>query len=138
MKSFRDMRKLSIVLIPLVMLVLTFSALACAGKGATPTPTPTPTPISTPAPAALFLNVTSPEDESTVNTANVTVSGSTIPGAVVSVSVGDNTVMADVDQDGNFQAVVPLEEGPNQIDVAASDQQGNEQSSTVSVMMYSP
>ena len=99
MKSFRDMRKLAILLIPLV--VLMFSALACGGKAAIPTSTPTP--------AALFLKVTSPEDESTVSTGNVTVSGSTIPGAVVSVSVGDNTVIADIDQNGNFQAVVPLE-----------------------------
>lgn len=134
MKSLRGMRKLTIVSIPLIVFVLIFGALACAGKGATPTPAPT----ATPTPPALFLKVTAPEDESAVSTGNVTVSGVTIPGAVVSVSVGNNTVIADVDQNGNFQAVVPLEEGPNQIDVVASDLQGNEQSSTVTVMMYAP
>lgn len=126
MKSLRGMQKLSILVIPLVVLI--FSALACGGEAATPTPTSTPTP------AALFLNVTSPEDESTVSTGNVTVSGSTIPGAVVSVSVDDNTWIADVDQNGNFQAVVPLEAGPNLIEVVASDQQGNEQSSSISII----
>ena len=132
------MRKLAMVLISLVLIVLVSSVLACAGKGPTPTSTPTSTSTPAPTPAALFLRVTSPEDESAVSTGNITVTGSTIPGAVVSVSVGDNTVMADVDQNGNFRAVVPLEEGPNQIVVVASDQQGNEQSSTVTVMMYAP
>ena len=134
MKSLSGMRKLTIVLIPLAVLALMLGALACAGKGATPTATPT----TTVTPTALFLQVTSPEDESTVSTGNVTVTGSTIPGAVVSVSVGNNTVMADVDQNGNFQAVIALEEGPNQIDVVASDQLGNEQSANVTVMMYAP
>lgn len=137
------MRKLAVVLIPLSVLALMLGAFACAGKGATPTPTPAstqtpPTATSTPTPAALFLKVTSPEDESAVSTTSIQVSGSTIPGAVVSVSVGDNTLIADVDQNGNFEVTVPLEEGPNQIDVVASDQLGNEQSATVTVMMYAP
>jgi hypothetical protein len=138
MKSLSSIRKVTIVLIPLVVLVLILGALACVGKGTTPTPTATVVPIATPTPAALFLKVTSPEDESAVSTGDVTVTGSTIPGAVVSLSVGNNTVMADVDQNGNFQAVVPLGEGPNQIDVVASDRQGNEESANVTVMMYAP
>jgi len=143
------MRRLVIVLILLIVLVLVLGAFACTGKQAIPAPssTPTPTsiaaatptpPTSTATPAALFLKVTSPEDQSAVSTASIQVSGSTIVGAVVSVSVNDNTQMADVDQNGNFQVTVPLEEGPNQIDVVASDQEGNEQSSTITVMMYSP
>jgi ABC-type glycerol-3-phosphate transport system substrate-binding protein len=133
MKSLSAMQKLTIVLIPVAVLALMLGALACSGKGATSTSTSTPTP------AALFLKVTAPADESAVSSGNITVSGVTIPGAVVSISVGNNTQIANVDQKGNFEAVVPLEEGPNQIDVVASDQQqGNEQSSTVTVMMYAP
>jgi len=119
------MRKLTIVLIPLIVLVLMLGAFAC-GKEATPTPTPTP--------AALFLEITSPADESTVSTGNVTVSGSTIPGAVVSISIDDSTVIADVDPNGNFQTVVPLEEGPNFIEVIASDPLDNQVSDNVTIV----
>jgi len=117
------MRKLTIVLIPLIVLVLMLGAFAC-GKEATPTPTP----------AALFLEITSPADESTVSTGNVTVSGSTIPGAVVSISIDDSTVIADVDPNGNFQTVVPLEEGPNFIEVIASDPLDNQVSDNVTIV----
>ena len=117
------MRKLTIALIPLIVLALMLGAFAC-GKGATPTPTP----------AALFLQITSPADESTVSTGNVNVSGSTIPGAVVSVSVDDKTVIADVDQNGNFQQGVPVEEGPNFIEVIASDPLGNQVSDNLTIV----
>lgn len=120
------MRKLAIALIPFTA-VLIFSAFACGGEAATPTPAST----------ALFLKVTSPQDQSTVSTANVTVSGSTIPDAVVSISVDDSIVIADVDQNGNFQAVVTLEEGPNFIEVDASDPLGNQVSASVSIV-YAP
>jgi hypothetical protein len=43
------MRKMAVVLIPLVVLVLVFGALGCGG-GAAPTPTPTPTVAPTPEP----------------------------------------------------------------------------------------
>lgn len=158
MKGLGSIRRLTIVLIPLAVLGLMLGAFACTGKETTPAvapgtsssisasmPIPTSTAVATPMPptstttaAALFLRVTSPEDESTVSTSSIQVTGSTIAGAVVSVTVNDNTQMADVDQSGNFQVTVLLEEGPNQIDVVASDQQGNEQSSTVTVMMYAP
>ncbi len=143
------MRRLVIVLILLIVLVSVLGAFGCTRKQATPAPssTPTPTsiaaatptpPTSTATPAALFLKVTSPEDESAVSTSSIQVSGSTIAGAVVSVTVNDNTQMADVGQNGNFQVTVPLEEGVNQIDVVASDPQGDEQSANVTVMMYAP
>ena len=124
------MRKLAIALIPFTV-VLILGAFACAGEGATPAPAPTP------ASTALFLKVTSPQDQSTVSTANVTISGSTIPDAVVSISVDDSIVIADVDQNGNFQAVVTLEEGPNFIEVDASDPPGNQVSASVSIV-YTP
>jgi hypothetical protein len=136
------MRKSAIVFISLIV-VLMLGTLACAGEGATPAVSPTPTlthtplPTATPASTALFLKVTSPQDQSTVSTADVTVSGSTIPGAVVSVSVDDSVVIADVDQSGNFQAVVTLEEGPNFIEVDASDPLGNQVSANLSIV-YAP
>lgn len=46
------MRKLSIVVVPLLVLVIVFGALGCGGEEAVPTPTPTPvvTPVLTPEP----------------------------------------------------------------------------------------
>jgi Glucodextranase, domain B len=146
LRKERRMKKLVAVLIPLLVLVLVSGSVGC-NKEITPTPTPTPTSMSTPTPtllatptttpAALFLRITSPQDQSTVSTANVTLNGNTIPGAVVSVSVDNNVVIADIDQNGNFQTVVTLEEGPNFIEVDASDPLGNQVSANVSVI-YAP
>jgi len=111
-------------------------AVGCAAEEITPTPTPT----------ALFLEIVEPENESIVGSASIILSGTTIPGAVVSISVDDDIEIADVDDDieiadvdeqGNFSATVTLAEGPNYIEVLASDQQGNEEYSTL-VVIYSP
>ena len=45
-----------------------------------------------------------------------------------------NTETANVDQKGNLQVVIPLKDDANLIEVVASDQQGNERSSTVTVI----
>jgi len=42
--------------------------------------------------------------------------------------------IADVDQDGNFSVTVNLEEGPNIIEVVASDQLGHEKSYSIAVI----
>jgi hypothetical protein len=103
----------------------------------TPTPISTPTPTPTPTPTALFLEIVEPANESIVGTASIILSGTTIPGAVVSISVDDEIEIADVDEQGNFSATVTLAEGPNYIEVLASDQEGNEEYSTL-VVIYSP
>jgi Na+-transporting methylmalonyl-CoA/oxaloacetate decarboxylase gamma subunit len=105
----------------------------------TPGPTPTQTPSATPTPAptttiALFLEITQPTDGAQVSTGSITVSGKTIPGAVVSAAIDDTVAIADIDQDGNFSVTVNLEEGPNLIEVVASDQLGNEKSSSIAVI----
>jgi len=79
---------------------------------------------------ALPLTVTAPEDESVVNSAEVMVKGETNPDAVVTV----NGTVADVDAEGKFSAVVSLEEGPNVIEVNASDFEGREASEVLSVI----
>lgn len=98
------------------------------------TPTPTPKPTSTVTPAALFLEIIQPVDGVQVRTSAIPVICKTIPSAVVSVSVDDNVEIANVDENGNFSVMVTLEEGPNIIEVIASDLQGNEKSSTVTVI----
>jgi hypothetical protein len=79
---------------------------------------------------ALPLEVTQPEDESIVNTSEVMVKGETTADAVVTV----NGILADVDADGRFSATVSLEEGPNVIEVYASDFEGREASEILSVI----
>ena len=142
--------------------VVALAAAGCAGGEPTPTPTaaPAPTPTATPVPAAtappaptptptpppagpatltpedaerLFLQITQPEDESIVSTGAVAVQGSTTVDAVVSV----NGAVVEVDAQGAFEAIVALEEGPNLIEVVASDLTGAQESVDI-VVVYLP
>jgi len=80
--------------------------------------------------AGLSLKVTSPQDESTVYTFETEVAGVTAPDAVVSV----NGMLVDVDADGKFSTTVSLEEGPNSIEVIASDYEGHEASKILTII----
>jgi hypothetical protein len=94
-------------------------------------PTATPTP---PVVGGLFLDVMEPQDESTVTISPVSVSGTTIPDAVVSV----NGEIVEVDNQGNFTMMVTLEEGPNIIEIVASDLEGNEVSKILAIFYIIP
>ena len=123
------MKKCLIAMTLLALVVVL--AVGCAGA---PTPAPTPTPTVTPTPpVGLFLEVTEPLDESVVTTSPVRVSGTTIPDVVLSV----NGEIVEVDEQGNFTIMVALEEGPNIIEVIASDLEGNEVSKIL-VIFYIP
>ena len=91
----------------------------------TPTLAPTPTPAPTPIPQSLELSlqVTSPEDNVVVKSAQLDVMGTTSPDATVSV----NGQLATVDPSGEFGTAAPLHllEGPNLIEVIASDLNGD-------------
>jgi uncharacterized protein YfaP (DUF2135 family) len=76
------------------------------------------------------LTVTEPQDETTVYTSDIVVKGQTNSDAVVSV----DGVTIEVDADGKFSTTVTLEEGPNQIEVLASDFEGNEGSVVLTVI----
>lgn len=81
----------------------------------------------------LFLQVTAPSDLDVavpLETAQLSISGLTVPGAVVSVE-GD---LADVDAQGSFTDSAPLDEGANEIQIVASDSQGNQLITTVFVV----
>ena len=80
--------------------------------------------------SAIPLTITEPLDETTVYTADLVVKGQTEPDAVVSV----NEAVVDVDAEGKFSTMVTLEEGPNPIEVLASDFEGNEGSATLTVI----
>jgi len=122
------MKKIAFIL-TIMLLALVMGTVGCAEEEAGPTPTPT----------ALFLELTQPADGAEVSTSPINVTGKTIPGAVVSVSVDDEIIDAfNVGQDGKFTVAVTLEEGPNFIEVIASDQQGNEESSSIAVIYNIP
>ncbi len=138
--------------------VLALAAAGCSGGDPTATPTsppaptatapppsPTPTPTTDAPPATatatltpgegerLFIEITEPEDESVVSTETVVVRGSTTADAVVSV----NGAVVEVDAQGSFEAIVTLEEGPNLIEVVASDLAGADESMDI-VVVYIP
>ena len=136
---------------------LALAAAGCSGGDATATPTPTsaptatappptptaaaaPTPSPTPTAALtpgederLFIEITEPADESVVSMDTVAVRGTTTADAVVSV----NGAVVEVDAQGSFEAIVTLEEGPNLIEVVASDLTGAGESIDI-VVVYIP
>jgi hypothetical protein len=105
-----------------------------AHPSAAPTRLSSPKPTDTLPPVRpLVLQVEEPADESIVNASSITVRGTTTSGAVVSV----NGALASVDSNGAFQLTIALDEGPNVIEVVASDDAGNEAYSILSVI-YQP
>ena len=126
------MRKVSFLLVLLVLLVV-----AACGQGrapVAPTRTPTPAPGATVSVPELSLVVTAPPDEVVVKDAVLQVVGRTSPDAVVSV---DGKIVRTVDIEGNFSALVSLLEGPNLLEVIATDYRGG-QASQVLTVIYAP
>ena len=104
------------------------------GAGCTGSGLPTPSELDSDIPKnGFFLTVTQPTDESIINTDKVEVIGITVPSAVVSM----NGNLVKVDAEGNFSMIVVLEEGPNLIEIIASDSEGNQESLTL-VTIYVP
>ena len=68
------------------------------------------------------IQILSPLDGAVVNTPQVEIVGLTSAGAVVSVN--DDILI--VGSDGQFKIVVALDEGPNVVEIIASDAAGNE------------
>ena len=107
---------------------------ATGSVDATGTPVPAPTAAAelpaTTVPEGFFLWVSSPEDESVVDRSPVEVQGNTAVDAVLTV----NGLVVEVGPQGEFAAPVALEEGPNAIEVIASDFSGNEQALVLSII----
>lgn len=93
----------------------------------------TPTTLSANTSAAFWLQVLAPLDEAVVNTPQVEVLGSAPDGAVISV----NDEILIVGADEQFKTTISLEEGPNLIEILASDENGNEASALLTVT-YEP
>lgn len=90
-------------------------------RPSTPTPTPTPPPPAIDHPQQLFLEISSPEDNSSARSQEISITGRTSPDATVSV----NGALVTLEPTGNFRASLSLHEGPNLIEVVASDLAGD-------------
>ena len=130
--------------LPLVLLV--FAALACSLPSRTqPAASDPPQPmpgdsVSTASPASgatgsgsMSLRIVSPLDGTVVNTSIVEIVGEAPVGSIV--SIGDDILI--VGADGIFKHIVTLEEGPNVIEILASDASGNE-SFVLLAIFYEP
>lgn len=69
----------------------------------------------------LVLNIESPKDGESVDTATIIVSGTTIPNAEVFVNEFETVA----DNSGKFSATVNLDNGENVINVVVNDENGN-------------
>ncbi|TET25290.1 MAG: cadherin-like beta sandwich domain-containing protein [Dehalococcoidia bacterium] len=105
-------KKLALIIIPVLILALVGGC-------------------SSPAETGLSLTVSQPVDGSVVTVGEVEVRGSTSPGAVVSVN--GEIIVADIQ--GTFAITLPLEEGPNIIEIIASDEEENEASTELIVTL---
>ena len=81
-----------------------------------------------------LLVLTSPPDGMTTSDPTVLVSGSTEPGALLTV----NALVVDVASDGFFSTEIALHEGSNVIVVGAADPSGNRASAVVTVTYTNP
>jgi hypothetical protein len=86
---------------------------------------------NTPTPAANFqIALDAPHDGDTSHTSPLLVTGTTVPNAVVSV----NDVVGVANGAGRFSLTVPLQAGPNVLEVIASQPNGQEAFIIVTVM----
>ncbi len=132
------MKNLPIVFI-LVVAVITGIALAAyksqTGQSLWTPPGSSPSTMypvgnATPAATSISLTISSPSNKAKVGSANITVRGTTAPGA--EVFVNDNSGMAD-----SFGISTSLDEGDNVIVVVAHDADGNSAEKEITVT-YEP
>lgn len=89
---------------------------------------------NTPTPAATFqIALDTPHDGETVNASPLPVTGVTAPNAIVSV----NDVVGVANGEGRFDLQVPLQTGPNVLEIIASEPNG-QQTFVIVTVMYQP
>ncbi len=95
---------------------------ATSGPAVVTPATTAPATAATPPGGLLTVTILSPEDNVVVSAPQVEITGQSAPNAVITLN--DEITLADAT--GAFSAAVPLVEGPNVIEVVASDVDGNE------------
>lgn len=128
-----EMRRIKVVSCLLIISLSVF-LIACGSKSPAvkTSAAPTTAPTTAPTEAELFLEVTSPVNESVLNSQQTEVTGKTLSTAIVSV----NNDLITVKSDGTFSAKVTLQQGSNLIEVVASDVGGNETSQMIMVVYW--
>lgn len=117
----------------LVALALAVSTATIAAAQADDNTPPAEDAIAAPAPAVdqpsvaptLFLTLVNPvglDVELPIGSSEIQIQGMTLPGAVVSLDGN----LVDTDDQGNFTGVTAFDGGANEIEVVASDDQGNQ------------
>ena len=101
---------------------------------ATPAPPASPGPPVRLTAQSLTLTITAPADETVVTVPQVDVVGEAPAESVISVN--DNVVV--VNATGQFSTTVALQDGPNEIDIVASDTEGNQTSTRLIVTYDAP
>jgi hypothetical protein len=122
-----------------ITLVLALCLTACGGgtaaaigtAAAAARPSQTQSIVLTSGPLAVTL--TSPADETVINNPQVDVVGLAPADTVITI----NDAITVVEASGQFSVSVPLQEGPNELDVVASDRAGNQASSKL-IVTYEP
>lgn len=132
-------------LLTLFILLALVALGGCGREAPAPSPSAPSAPVATPAPstpagtagvpapapaAGIALEVKEPKDESILSSSPARVSGVTALDAIVSV----NGNIVEVGDNGTFNTSVNLLEGPNLLEVTASDYQGNRVSRTITVI----
>lgn len=79
---------------------------------------------------AFYLEVNGPTDNSMVRDSSINVEGGTLTGSIVTI----NGKIVALDGRGRFSVPVQLEEGPNSIEIIASDARGNQRSRVISII----
>ena len=102
-------------------------------EAVSPAATISPVQTNPPGTSGLWLQILSPLDEAVVDTPQVDVLGSAPAGSVISV----NDEILIVGSDSQFTVTVLLEDGPNLIEIIASDDDGNELT-TLLTITYEP
>lgn len=119
-------------------LVITFGVWTAnqALKKAAPPSAPTEEVVTTPTPAPeeFSLIINSPEDESISKEEKIEVTGKTAPEATVVILYQEGEKIIQADSQGNFSSEITLVGGPNQIEITAYDESGNEVSKTLTVV----
>jgi len=113
--------------------VLVMSTPTVISQDVMPTAPIQPTPTSISEISGLWLQILSPVDEAVVNTSQVDVTGSAPAGTVVTI----NDEILIVGSDQQFRTTVSLDDGPNLIEIVASDESGNEMSVLLTIT-YEP
>ena len=118
-----------IILFALMILSTTFVSGCIGSSSKSLTNASPPATTQKPTVPVLSLDIAEPDDESVVNTNPINLSGTISANAEVTVNgLSVNT------ENGNFTAMVELEEGPNSIEIRTTDNKGHENIKTLTVI----